>query len=182
MKRCPICGITYDDTFSECEDCKINLVSDKPEICIYCGVEIEAVDIYCKNCGKIFLTKIEDDDEIECENHFERSAIGVCVVCGKPICEECSNEDDGKIFCAEGNHRDFYKGWTVVYTTSIEYEAEMIKANIEGAGIPCVIFSQKDHAYFMTVGFGIVKIMVPREQKDMAMKIIEDIRLRDEEI
>jgi len=58
----------------------------------------------------------------------------------------------------------------------------MLKANIESAGIPCVVFSTKDHSYFMTVGFGIVKVLVPKEQKDIAMKIIEDLRYRDENL
>ncbi|CUT08208.1 Putative signal transducing protein [Candidatus Kryptonium thompsonii] len=57
----------------------------------------------------------------------------------------------------------------------------MLKANLESAGIPCVVFSTKDHTYFMTVGFGIVKVLVPKDKKDIALKIIEDLKYSDED-
>jgi hypothetical protein len=183
MPKCPLCGFTYPDGVNVCPDCNINLIDEKPEICIYCGAEIEPGLLYCPECGKIFTSRIFDpEDEIECEEHINSPAVGICVICGKPVCSECSIEVDGKIYCKEGNHRQYDEDWVVIYTTQYEYEAEMLKANIESAGIPCVVFSTKDHSYFMTVGFGIVKILVPKNQKEIALKIIEDLRYRDENL
>ena len=182
MPKCPLCGFVYPEGVTACPDCNINLIDEKPEICIYCGAEIEPGLLYCPECGKIFLTRIfEPEDEIECEEHLVKPAVGICVVCGKPICKECAIEVDGKIYCKEGNHKQYKEEWSIVYTTQYEYEAEMLKANLESAGIPCVVFSTKDHTYFMTVGFGIVKVLVPKDKKDIALKIIEDLKYSDED-
>lgn len=181
MPKCPICGFAYPDGIKICPDCNINLDDEKLETCVYCGAEIEPGLLYCTVCGKIFLTRIfEPEDEIECDEHIEKPAIGICVICGKTLCQECLVEIDGKIYCKQGNHRQYDEEWTVVYTTQYEYEAEMLKANIESAGIPCVIFSTKDHAYFMTIGIGIVKVLVPKDEKDLALRIIEDLRYSNE--
>lgn len=38
---------------------------------------------------------------MKCTNHNEKEAIGVCVICGKPFCEECLTLQEGKYFCFE---------------------------------------------------------------------------------
>lgn len=182
MKYCPVCGRRFDFDIEMCPECDVELLDEEIETCQFCGSEIEPGLLYCPNCGKVFFWRIEDEDEdIECENHFGKTASGVCVICGKPLCNDCAVEIDGKVYCKEENHRDYEKNWEVIYRTPVEYEAEMIKANLESAGIPCVVFSQKDHAYFMTIGFGDVKILVPKDKKELAIRIIEDMKLRNEE-
>jgi len=36
---------------------------------------------------------------INCFKHPDREAAGMCVSCGKPFCEECLSEVDGKNYC-----------------------------------------------------------------------------------
>jgi uncharacterized membrane protein len=36
-----------------------------------------------------------------CAFHSDREGVSVCVTCGKELCEECRNEVEGKIYCAE---------------------------------------------------------------------------------
>lgn len=38
---------------------------------------------------------------MKCINHNEKEALGVCVICGKPFCEECLVLEDGKYYCLE---------------------------------------------------------------------------------
>lgn len=38
---------------------------------------------------------------MKCTNHNEKEAMGVCVQCGKPFCEECLILEEGKYFCSE---------------------------------------------------------------------------------
>lgn len=66
--------------------------------------------------------------------------------------------------------------WEVIYTTSVIYEAQMLKANIESAGIPIEILSQQDSSRMLTVGnLSIIKLLVPSELYEDAMEIIIEI-------
>lgn len=38
---------------------------------------------------------------MKCTNHNEKEALGVCVLCGKPFCEECLILEEGKYYCLE---------------------------------------------------------------------------------
>lgn len=66
--------------------------------------------------------------------------------------------------------------WSLVYTTNTQLEAEMFKANLSGAGIPCEILSQVDTTRMFSVGeLAIVKIFVPTEHEKESLDIINDI-------
>jgi hypothetical protein len=112
---------------------------------------------------------VEDGEEVECENHPEMEAIGICVICGKPVCGDCAVRRQGRVLCENDEHTKIAQGWAVVYTTSTDYEAQMVRANLENAGIPCLIFSQRDHVYFLTVGdMAVVNVMVPNQRLNEA--------------
>jgi|WetSurMetagenome_2_1015567.scaffolds.fasta_scaffold53407_2 hypothetical protein len=54
--------------------------------------------------------------------------------------------------------------WVVACTTNTEQEAEMIKANLEGAGIEVCVLPQQDRMYVTTVGdLAVIQVMVPAE-------------------
>lgn len=38
---------------------------------------------------------------MNCTNHPEKEAVGMCTYCGKPFCEECLIEVSGKMVCKE---------------------------------------------------------------------------------
>ena len=69
--------------------------------------------------------------------------------------------------------------WVIVYTSDQEYEADMIKANLEGADIETLVLSQKDRNYPSVGDFSVVKILVKRDDSNEAVKIIEDINSHD---
>jgi hypothetical protein len=167
-------------------DCRIPLREGTPEFCPKCEEHVEDTDTFCGNCGYL-LPDYPSDSTPECENHPDRDAVAGCVICGKPVCEECARENEGRVFCENDDHLKVYEGFVVAYTTSTDYEAEMIRANLEGAGIRAHIFNQHDHVYFVNMGaLALVNVMVPRHQLEDALEVIgaivdSDVDFGDEE-
>lgn len=71
--------------------------------------------------------------------------------------------------------------WVVVYTTNENYQAEMYKANLEGADIETLILGQKDRNYPTVGDLAVVKILVKRADAKTAVEIINDINSRKDE-
>lgn len=74
------------------------------------------------------------------------------------------------------------KDWVIVFTCSEEYEAEMLKANLESAGIESLIWSQKDRSFPAYGGLSIVKLLVKRKDSAATIEIINDIDTKNLEI
>lgn len=97
-----------------------------------------------------------------------------CPVCGYsietgiyPVCPNCGYE-----LSIEQNNLP----WVNVFTVSTEVEAEMFKANLQSAGIPVQILSQRDRSQVVTLGdLAVVKIFVPSALAPEAYKIIQYI-------
>lgn len=170
MPECHQCGAEYDGTPEVCPQCGTT-VTGLIE-CRNCKEQIQAEAEYCPVCGELQI----DDEDIECENHPDAPAVAVCIICGKPVCKKCRKIKMNKTFCDEDKHIRVYQSWAIAYTSSTEYEAEMVKANLENAGIEAMIFNQQDHAYFFTVGsMARVNVMVPNDRVNEAKKVIETL-------
>lgn len=66
--------------------------------------------------------------------------------------------------------------WVLVYTTSTLIDAEMFRANLEGANIPVQVLSQVDSTRMFSVGeLAIVKIFVQSPYYEQAKEIINHI-------
>jgi hypothetical protein len=173
MSYCPVCLTEYEPAVTECVDCHVPLLEGSPVYCPSCEEPVMPGDTFCDSCGVLLLP---EDAEMrpDCSTHPGVDAVGGCVVCGKPVCEECVREVDGKYFCADDSHYNVHQKYAVAYTCSTEYEAAMIKANLEGAGITALIFNQRDHVYFTTMGtLAIVNVMVPATEVEKATEIID---------
>ncbi len=48
--------------------------------------------------------------------------------------------------------RENVEGWAAVFTASTDYEADMVRDRLDDAGIPAVVFTQRDHAFNLNVG------------------------------
>jgi hypothetical protein len=175
MPICPKCKAEYEKGIKTCHDCNVDLEDIILVECHNCNESVNQIIGYCPHCG---FALFEDEPEYkkECDNHPEASAIGVCVVCGKPVCDECARIDKKKIFCDNDEHVRIFEDWAVVFTCGAEYEAQMVKANVEMAGIECMVFSQKDNVFFTNIGdTAIINVMVPKEKINEAEEIIEQI-------
>jgi hypothetical protein len=76
------------------------------------------------------------------------------------------------------------KDWVVIYSSNDLIEAEMFKANLEGAEIESIIISQKDRNILYLGEVSPVKLLVKKKDADEALSIMDDInstKLDDEE-
>jgi hypothetical protein len=124
--------------------------------CPHCGEQVAADSDSCIACGHLHV-------EGKCTLHPERTAEGVCVMCGTALCEECNRGAGTMFVCAEHSAVPLMDGWAQVYTTSDDFEAELIRDNLEAEGIDAQVLSQKDHFSF-TVDIGDlspVRVLVP---------------------
>ncbi len=101
----------------------------------------------------------------------------ICCTCNRIL----ADSDEECPFCGVGveqlDFADYSKHpWVLVYTTNTQLDAEMYKANLEGAGIPVNILSQVDTSRMLTVGeLAIVKIYVKSPFVTLAEEIIKEI-------
>lgn len=106
-----------------------------------------------------------------------------------PICPNCDYEYvEGVTFCPDCGiplvdeslitkpEEWTEKNWEVVYTSGKDYEVEMIKDNLEGAGIPAAILSQADRNFPAPGDFSIVKLLVRKENVSEALDFIQKIK------
>jgi hypothetical protein len=76
-----------------------------------------------------------------------------------------------------------YEGWIAVYRTGTDYEADIVRDRLDDAGIPAIVFTQRDHAFNLNVGdLAAVNVMVPPERLQDAMALLESAPLTDAEI
>lgn len=180
MSYCPHCLTEYQAGITKCNECGVPLTEGVPQFCPKCEEYFPAEDTFCDHCG-VLLPVPEGREVPECENHPGSSSVGGCIICGKPLCEECATEIEGKFFCSDDTHFNLHQDYVVAYTTATDYEADMIKANLNGAGIDAYIFNQHDHVYFLNMGtLAQVNVMVPKSQIDKAQEIILSIFGEDE--
>ena len=78
---------------------------------------------------------------------------------------------------------EIIEGWVVLETVSYEHQAEMIRSQLEEAGIDCTVYSQKDTVNVVFVGdLSEIKILVHQDKLAEAREVIKDIELPDMEI
>ncbi len=106
-----------------------------------------------------------------------------------PVCPNCEYEYvAGITFCPDCGvallaDEDYIKpeewsekNWEIVYTSSQDFEVEMIKNNLDGAGIKAVILSQKDRNYPAPGDFSVVKLLVRKEDMQDAVAFIQKVK------
>ena len=99
----------------------------------------------------------------KCEYEY-KDGIGECADCGAELIPTA--EFEGKLVHPSD--------WVIVFTCSENYEAEMLKSNLEGAKIKSLILGQKDRSFPGVGDLAVIKLLVKKSDADMAVKIIED--------
>jgi len=109
-----------------------------------------------------------------------------------PICPNCNYEYiEGITLCPDCNTAlvavDELKkfdelsedDWVLVYTSFYEFVIDMLKSNLEGAGIAASKLSQKDHNFPAPGDLSVVKLMVKKNDVQASLEIIQDIMQKD---
>ena len=108
MSYCPNRLAEYEPSVTLCVDCMIPLEEGSPLYCPSCEEPVTAGDTFCDSCGVLLLA--EDAENLpDCAVHPEVTAVGGCVVCGKPLCDECAREVEGKLFCDDDSHYNVHQ-------------------------------------------------------------------------
>lgn len=72
--------------------------------CTECNSEVQSDFEYCPNCGSIFT------EDVCCENHTDKEAEGVCVICSLPFCEDCGESVNNLFLCGEHSEVEIFMG------------------------------------------------------------------------
>lgn len=106
-----------------------------------------------------------------------------------PICPNCNYEYvEGVTYCPDcqtslvdedliTKPEDWTEeNWEVVYTSNQEYEVEMLKDNLDSAGITSTILSQKDRNFPAPGDFSVVKLLVQKDDLKSALNFIQSLK------
>ncbi|NUN71126.1 MAG: zinc ribbon domain-containing protein, partial [Bacteroidetes bacterium] len=164
----------YTDAALFCSDCNILLVEHLPQPeamdqCDNCGGAMDLDNDYCPQCGTLYA-----EDQYSCTNHPTGVATGVCVICQQLFCTECLNEKDGRLYCDAHISVESSQGWSVVFTSTDYYEAQIVRGSLESAGftvhaanttnIGVMADGFMDNALGRTIFKYPIKIFVPADQ------------------
>ncbi len=106
-----------------------------------------------------------------------------------PVCPNCNYEYvKGITICPDCNvklvdevelkeyERLSENDWVLIYTSFDEFEVEMIKDNLDSAGIEATIFSQKDRNFPVPGDLSPIKLLVRKSDLQPALNFIEDLK------
>jgi hypothetical protein len=63
--------------------------------------------------------------------------------------------------------------WVTVFRSTNVVFAEIVRGNVESAGVPCVIINKQSSSYLATVP-GSAELQVPAQFLDQALQILRD--------
>lgn len=154
-------------------------------VCEHCNNKVKEEDEYCPYCGSIFI------DYIDCENHEDTPAAGVCLICSYAFCLECGKHYNNRFLCNEHSKYEIYETMVKVYGSCNSLEVEYIKNALIQEELHPVDFSRispssTDFSEYKPSGdFGNyiineIKLMVPIQEVLKAEQIILDLKNDDE--
>ncbi len=76
-----------------------------------------------------------------------------------------------------------YEGWSVVFESGTDYEADLVRNRLDDAGIPAIVLTQRDHAINLTIGnLAQVRVLVQPEHVEAAARLLSITPPTDEEL
>ncbi|MDX1548885.1 MAG: DUF2007 domain-containing protein [Rhodothermales bacterium] len=76
-----------------------------------------------------------------------------------------------------------YEGWTVVFRSGTDYEADLVRDRLDDAGIEAVVLTQRDHAFNLNLGdMALVHVLVPPARVEEARQLLAQAPPSDAEL
>jgi len=106
-----------------------------------------------------------------------------------PVCPNCKYEYiEGIVICPDcntslvdsielNNYPDLSEeDWILVYTSFSEIDIDMLKENLESAGIAASVLSQKDSSFPAPGDLSVVKLLVKKADVQAALEFIQTVK------
>lgn len=153
-------------------------------ICANCGCESSGDSEFCSKCGSIFI------DDVQCLNHSDREAEGVCAICHQAYCKKCGLRVNNVFLCDGHSDYEIYEGMARIFGSPDEAQINFIKSCLEKEGFHPFIYNRKatpmhlggsDYSLFRSSGdsrnvvINEIKIVVPCIEVLEAKHAIDDI-------
>jgi hypothetical protein len=119
----------------------------------------------------------EQGAAIECETHPGNRAVGLCVVCGRPVCSDCELKSGEKTLCNDPGHQKVLQEWCKLYQSDSVFDADAVKHNLADGGIEAKIFSLHDHIATHWLKENRVLLFVRKSEGEKAKALLQDLNL-----
>jgi hypothetical protein len=146
-------------------------------ICRNCSTQLQSGQQICSVCGALVDTRDGKVISMECETHPDRCAVGLCVICSRPVCSDCAVKSGGKILCADPEHRIVFQGWAVLHRPDSEFEADALVCNLADAGIEAKTFSLHDHVAAHWLKENRILVFVKNPENEKATVLLHELKL-----
>ena len=144
--------------------------------CNVCHTVVDETTLFCSHCG----TQMIATHDIECETHAGVAANVVCVICGMPLCNNCSDVQNGIHFCKSKHHKIYNDEYALLVRTPTQFSAEMIVKNLELKGVHVVSYTARQFANSQSLrDTTLTRIYVRRETSDTAKNILQELDIMD---
>jgi hypothetical protein len=111
-------------------------VFENQQECARCKNVVASDDQFCTHCGNLLI------DFVFCNNHIEREAEGVCLICSVPFCKTCGAFLNGIFLCDEHTSYEVIDGMVRIFGVIDTTSAEYAKTCLEQAGYHPIVFSR----------------------------------------
>jgi hypothetical protein len=146
-------------------------------VCTHCSTPLQAGQKYCDVCGSLIDTSREKVFNVACEVHPDHYAIGLCVICAKPVCTDCEVKSARKILCNDPDHRIVLEEWRKIYQADSEFETEALVRNLADCGIAAKTFSLHDHIATHWLNENRVCLFVKKSEEEKAIALLKELNL-----
>ena len=76
-----------------------------------------------------------------------------------------------------------YEGWVSAFSSSTDFEADLVRDRLDEAGVSAVVLTQRDHSFNLNVGdLSPVHVMVPPDHAERAAEVLAEEPPTDEEL
>jgi hypothetical protein len=76
-----------------------------------------------------------------------------------------------------------YEGWIAIFSTSTDFEADLVRDRLDAEGVDAVVLTQRDHTFNLNVGdMAPVHVMVQPADVGRARAVIESVPFTDAEL